>query len=104
MARIKEDRDKRLFVAETFREYETQCAKEDFEREKSLAETEFEVYKIRASYKAISQCCVCVCVCVCVHASACLPACCMRGCGCGCGCVHLPMSKHLCRVWNILPW
>ena len=44
VARIKEDRDKRLFVAEAFRDYETQCAKEDFEREKSLAETEFEVH------------------------------------------------------------
>lgn len=43
MARIKEEKEKRLFVAETFRNYETQCAKDDFERDKSLAETEFEV-------------------------------------------------------------
>lgn len=44
VARIKEERDKRLFVAETFRAYETQCVKEEFEREKTQAETEFEVY------------------------------------------------------------
>lgn len=42
-ARIEEERDKRLFVAESFRAYETQCVKEEFEREKSLSETEFEV-------------------------------------------------------------
>ena len=44
VARIKEERDKRLFVAESFRVYETQCVKEEFEREKTQAETEFEVY------------------------------------------------------------
>ena len=43
VARIKEERDKRLFLAESFRAYETQCVKEEFEREKSLADTEFEV-------------------------------------------------------------
>ena len=43
MARVKEERDKRLFVAESFRVYETQCVKEEFEREKTQAETEFEV-------------------------------------------------------------
>lgn len=46
VARIKEEKEKRLFVAETFRNYETQCAKDDFERDKSLAETEFEVKKV----------------------------------------------------------
>ena len=40
---IKEVRDKRLFVAETFRQYELQCAEDDYEREKSLAMQEFEV-------------------------------------------------------------
>jgi Sin3 histone deacetylase corepressor complex component SDS3 len=46
VARIKEERDKRLFVAESFRVYETQCVKEEFEREKTQAETEFEVKKV----------------------------------------------------------
>ena len=43
MAEIEESRDKRLFVADTFRQYETRCAHYDFEKEKTLAETEFEV-------------------------------------------------------------
>lgn len=43
VAQIKENKEKRLFVADTFRNYEIQCAKDDFERDKSLAETEFEV-------------------------------------------------------------
>ena len=43
VARVQEERDKRLFVAESFRVYETQCVKEEFEREKTQAETEFEV-------------------------------------------------------------
>lgn len=53
VVRIEEERDKRLFVADSFLLYETQCAKDDFEREKSLAETEFEVCELLAlSHKA----------------------------------------------------
>ena len=57
VARIKEEKEKRLFVAETFRNYETQCAKDDFEREKSLAETEFEVGQ--HMYIHVSNTCIC---------------------------------------------
>ena len=56
MARIKEERDKRLFVAETFRAYETQCVKEEFEREKTQAETEFEVH----TYTTIDRSVICI--------------------------------------------
>ena len=40
---LAEKRDKRVFIAESFRSYEAQCAQEEYEREKSLAEAEFEV-------------------------------------------------------------
>ena len=43
MEEIKEERDKRVFVARSFRQYETRCAQEDFEKEKRIAEQHFEV-------------------------------------------------------------
>ena len=47
---IEEMRDKRLFTAETFLQYELQCAKEDFEREKSVAMHEIEVETMLATF------------------------------------------------------
>lgn len=42
---LKELRDKRLFMTETFREYELKAAKEEYEREKAQALLEFETKK-----------------------------------------------------------
>ena len=40
---MEELRDKRLFMADTFRQYELQCSQEEYEREKSCALQRFEV-------------------------------------------------------------
>ena len=43
MREVEELRDKRLFMADTFRQYELQCSQEEYEREKNCALHRFEV-------------------------------------------------------------
>lgn len=40
---VEEMRDKRLFIADAFRQYELQWAQDEYEREKAVAQQEFEV-------------------------------------------------------------
>ena len=40
---LEEMKEKRLFVAEVFRQYELRCAEEEFERERLTAQQDFEV-------------------------------------------------------------
>ena len=55
-------------MAGSFRQYETRCAQEDFEREKRISKQHFEVHVCVGMCMCVGGwrvVCVCVCVCVC---------------------------------------